>query len=249
MVEIFLSYDPSDMEVAADLAEMLESEGWSVSWYREISPGRSYDATVREALEEARCLVVLWTRASVVQRWVLNEARVGADRGILVAALMDDVEVPADFGLGPTVRLVGWDGSATFEPLRRLLRDVRDTVVTGPAVDVRVSPSWAVAFERRSQGDVRAAVDALMEAGLEADMLDEVIASVFRHFPSSERDAYTLPPTATMREPARVAARLGLLRRAVPDVLSTDKLDVLARLPKVRSTPRGAASIVADLRS
>jgi hypothetical protein len=249
MVDIFLSYDPSDMEVAADLAEALESVGWSVSWYREISPGRSYDATVREALGEARSVIVLWTRASIVRRWVVDEAQFGADRGILVAALLDDVEVPRGFEGVPTTRLVGWDGSATFEPLRRLLRDVSDGLVTGPAADVGVSPSWAVAFERRSEGDVRAAVDALMEAGLEADMLDEVIASVFRHFPPSERDLHGHPASTSMREPARVAARLGVLRRAVPDLLSTDKLDVLARLPKVRSSPTGAAAIVADLRS
>jgi len=51
MSDIFISYASSDIEKAKALAGILEQQGWSVWWDREIPPGRSFDEVLEEALD------------------------------------------------------------------------------------------------------------------------------------------------------------------------------------------------------
>jgi len=62
------------------------SEGWTVWWDRTILPGQVFDEVIRAALESARCLVVLWSEASVGSDWVKEEASRAKERGVLVPA-------------------------------------------------------------------------------------------------------------------------------------------------------------------
>ncbi len=77
MADIFVSYATEDRERVGPLVEVLEAEGWSIFWDREIPPGRSWDDVIQETLDEARCVVAVWTRHSVESRWVKIEAMEG----------------------------------------------------------------------------------------------------------------------------------------------------------------------------
>ena len=87
----------ADKEKAELLANAFSRKGWSVWWDREIPPGKSFDETIENALSSARCVVVLWSKTSVSSRWVKTEAAEGAERGILVPALIDNVKIPLEF--------------------------------------------------------------------------------------------------------------------------------------------------------
>ena len=65
MSDIFISYSSSDRAKARALAQQLEQEGWSAWWDRTIPPGQSFSVVLEEALAAARCVVVLWSPASV----------------------------------------------------------------------------------------------------------------------------------------------------------------------------------------
>ena len=97
MAEIFISYARADRPRAERLAQALERAGWSVWWDREIPPGRSFDEVIEEALSLARCVIVLWSDASIRSEWVKTEASEAAQRRILVPILADDARIPLEF--------------------------------------------------------------------------------------------------------------------------------------------------------
>jgi hypothetical protein len=108
MAQIFLSYASQDRPRAKAFAEALRERGWSVFWDRTVPPGKVFDQVIDEALSQALCVVVLWSRASVESNWVKDEITDAAQRGTLVPALIDDVALPLGFRRLQAARLVGW---------------------------------------------------------------------------------------------------------------------------------------------
>lgn len=131
--DIVIVYARADHAAAAALAAVLETRGWTVWWDRHVHPGGSFDEVIDQAIARARCAVVLWSSASVASPRVRREASAALARGILVPALIEDVQVPPDFRLLPAARLVGWFGDDEDHELSKLL----DTVAQRVAVDPR----------------------------------------------------------------------------------------------------------------
>jgi len=112
MSDIFLSYKSADRAKAQIIAEALEQNDFSVWLDQKIPPGRDYDEFIKEVLDSAKCVVVLWSKESVKPKegkWVRTEATIGDRRGILVPVLIDDVEPPIAFILTEAARLIDWD--------------------------------------------------------------------------------------------------------------------------------------------
>lgn len=128
MTDVFLSYSREDEKEAARFAEMLESAGLTVWWDRKIPPGKTWDQVIGKALNEAKCIVVLWTRTSVASDWVKEEASRGARREALVPVLLDEVEAPLGFGRIEAAELAGWDGDPGNSELQSFLTAVQERV-------------------------------------------------------------------------------------------------------------------------
>jgi hypothetical protein len=141
---IFLSYAAEDRERARQLAEDLESRGWSVWWDHRIPIGRAFDEVIEEALRQARCVVVLWTKAAVASRWVRAEASDAARREILVPVLAEDVSIPLEFRLYQALDLRAQNVSSRAAALDAL-HDAIARVAGGP-------PFTAIAATREAQG-------------------------------------------------------------------------------------------------
>jgi len=111
--DIFISYSRSDRATAQTLANALQRENWSVWWDPKIPPGKAFDEVIDQALEKAKCVIVLWSKASVKSRWVKAEAAEGNRRGILLPALIeDDAKIPLEFRYTQASRLTDWRGEA-----------------------------------------------------------------------------------------------------------------------------------------
>ena len=96
--DIFISYSRSDRATAQTLANALLRENWSVWWDPKIPPGKAFDEVIDQALEKAKCVIVLWSKASVKSGWIKAEAAEGNRRGILLPALIeDDAKIPSSF--------------------------------------------------------------------------------------------------------------------------------------------------------
>lgn len=127
MADIFISYSSEDRERVIPVVKALEAHGWSVWWDRIIPPGKTFSRVIEEALGAARCLIVLWTDTSIKSDWVSNEAAEGARRGILIPALLDEVEIPFEFKRIQAANLIDWRGQADhagFQQLKKALTDL-----------------------------------------------------------------------------------------------------------------------------
>ena len=89
MTDIFISYARADRKKVRSIAEALEKRGWQVWWDLRIRSGSAFDRVIEQALEEARCVIVIWSQNSVESDWVRAEAGDGLERGILVSIAID----------------------------------------------------------------------------------------------------------------------------------------------------------------
>jgi hypothetical protein len=107
MTDVFISYARADRLSAERIAGELEQYGWSVWWDRKILGGETFDETIQQALNDARCVVVLWSGASIDSGWVKDEAADGRRRNVLVPVIIDDVEIPIGFRQVQAVTILG----------------------------------------------------------------------------------------------------------------------------------------------
>ncbi len=116
MAQIFVSYASEDRERILPLVQALESDGFTVWWDREIRPGPSFDREIERAIDEAQCLVVVWSSASIESEWVRSEVEEGVRRGILVPAMIDaDIAPPLAYRRRQSADLSDWDGESDGE--------------------------------------------------------------------------------------------------------------------------------------
>ncbi|MEO8081022.1 MAG: toll/interleukin-1 receptor domain-containing protein, partial [Caldimonas sp.] len=114
MSDVFISYASADREQAGMLARALEARGWSVWWDRTIPPGRQFDEVIEEALDAAKCVVVLWSKASTASSWVKTEAAEAMRRKALIPAMLSaDVKIPLEFRRLQAANLAHWRGEAS----------------------------------------------------------------------------------------------------------------------------------------
>jgi TIR domain/Domain of unknown function (DUF4399) len=130
MNDIFISYKREDQATARNLAIALESEGFTVWWDRELRGGDYFDDVIQKQLNEARCVIVIWSESSVQSQYVKAEAAYAQDHGKLIPVRIDSVTLPIRFRLIHTLSLLGWDGSKDFSELRRLVGDISS--ILGP---------------------------------------------------------------------------------------------------------------------
>jgi hypothetical protein len=80
MTDVFISYASEDRDRAAQLATALGAFGWSVWWDRKIITGQAFDHAIECELDNAKSVIVLWSKYSVESEWVKNEAAVASER-------------------------------------------------------------------------------------------------------------------------------------------------------------------------
>ena len=124
MTDIFLSYTERDRDTARQIAETLGSAGWSVWWDRRIPAGETWRSVLEHALQDMRCMVVLWSAKSIESEWVYEEASEGRRLGKLVPVMIEAVRPPPGFREIQAADLTEWDGSPDFDGLRMLLSDL-----------------------------------------------------------------------------------------------------------------------------
>lgn len=151
MSDIFISYARDDRPRAERLAHALESEGWSVWWDPQIPAGRTFDEVIEEALDAARCVVVLWSQTSVTSDWVREEATEGKNRGILVPVLIDEVRIPLGFRRIHAADLIDWEGSTGAPTYAKLVDDIAEILGPPPRAAETRAPPREQAPERKAE--------------------------------------------------------------------------------------------------
>lgn len=128
MADIFISYAKEDRPRARTLAEALEQRGFSVWWDRKIPVGKSFQQVIQEAVDEARCIVVIWSEHSVKSDWVQNEAEEGKRRNILTPVMLDEVKIPLGFRHLQAANLTNWQVGQEHAEFEGLLESIRNVM-------------------------------------------------------------------------------------------------------------------------
>lgn len=150
MSDIFVSYASADRDRARAVAQALTEQGWSVWWDRTIPPGKQFDEVIEEALDSARCVVVLWSKASVASQWVKTEAAEAMRRKILVPVLIEDVKIPLEFRRLQAADLSTWTGGTAHEEVQKFFASIGTNVgqpaqASGAAPEPKPQPEVAPA--------------------------------------------------------------------------------------------------------
>src|SRR5215470_5197497 len=134
MAQVFISYASADRERVKGLAEAMQARGYTVWWDRQIAPGQTFDEVIEKALDEASCVVVLWSSTSVKSDWVKTEASEATKRKVLVPALIDAVTIPLEFRRIQAADLTRWEGGAGDVEFEKFLTAVDAEIRTNTQV-------------------------------------------------------------------------------------------------------------------
>jgi TIR domain len=148
MGDIFISYAREDRLAAARLADALKSNGWSVWWDPDISPGDIWDELIERELANVCCVIVLWSATSIHKQWVKAEATEANARGILVPVFIEDVKPPLAFRQVQAAPLADWRGEREHAGFQQLLCTICKLVGSGRLCE---AGSTSTSGARRSQ--------------------------------------------------------------------------------------------------
>lgn len=126
MADIFISYVREDIDKAKLLDDALQREGWAVWRGSGVLHGASLDEENKRELQAARCVIVLWSKASMDQPLVIAETYHAMGRGTLLPVRLDDVKPPLRLRRIRTESLAGWVGDPSHPIFRKLFGVIRE---------------------------------------------------------------------------------------------------------------------------
>src|SRR5262249_14891855 len=86
--DVFISYKREDQATARKLADALESEGWTVWWDPRLRAGERFDDAIERELQDAKCVIVLWSNLSVKSEYVKTEATEAYEKNKLIPLMI-----------------------------------------------------------------------------------------------------------------------------------------------------------------
>jgi adenylate cyclase len=130
MSDIFISYARSTAANAQQVADALRALGYGVWRDDELPAHRAYADVIRERLQAAKAVVVIWSSEAANSEWVRSEAeRARADHK-LVQLSLDGAELPMPFDQIQCADLNGWTGETDAPGWRKVIASIAE--LTGP---------------------------------------------------------------------------------------------------------------------
>jgi len=129
---VFLSYSRPDQARARPVIDALTAAGFTVWWDGMLRGGENFLPTTEAALEQARAVVVLWSKTSIESHWVRDEAQRGRERGCLVPLTIDGSQAPLGFRQFQLIDIARWKGRADASEFQPVLDAVAALVGRAP---------------------------------------------------------------------------------------------------------------------
>lgn len=153
MADIFISYSSADREFARTLANALTAHGCTVWWDRNIEHGKYFDRVIEQEIQDAKILIVIWSKAGVESDWCRAEALAALEQNKLLPISIEQAKPPLRFKHIQTGNLSEWQGDPSAEPFNALCRDLKgyginvsESGVPTPAV---ISPPISIGNRRQ----------------------------------------------------------------------------------------------------
>ena len=144
LADVFISYARADQPTAARVARALGTAGFKVWWDADLPAHRAYSDVIERNLEDAKAVLVLWSKTAAKSQWVRAEADVARNAGKLVQGLVDGTTPPLPFNQIQCADLKGWRGGTAHPGWAKLQASVAALVTgeeraSGSAVKPRLS--------------------------------------------------------------------------------------------------------------
>ena len=120
VTDIFISYSRADRDRIEKLAAVLEADNFNVWWDKNITGGVEFSKETEARLDEAKVVLVVWSKNSIHSNWVADEATEGRERGCLVPIAIDEVKPKIGFRQFQTIAFENWNGEATSPEILEL---------------------------------------------------------------------------------------------------------------------------------
>ena len=101
-------------------------------------------------MNEAKCVIVMWSNLSVQSEYVRAEATEALEQEKLVPVKIENVNLPFRFKGVHTLSLLGWDGSRDSPEFRRLVDDISAILRASPISQIKLLPHSHEPERRRS---------------------------------------------------------------------------------------------------
>ena len=149
MSQVFISYARSTADRAQKITEALRGLGYQVWIDDELPAHRSYTEVLKERLDAARAVVVVWSADAVKSEWVQSEADHARLEHKLVQITLDGSALPMPFDRIQCADLAGWAGEPDAPGWTKVVSSVTELVGRPPrtvqeAVERAAAPTGAV---------------------------------------------------------------------------------------------------------
>ena len=74
MADVFISYAKKHAQLTQDLARDIEAKGFTTWWDTSLLPGDGFPEKIKQEIDVAKAVIVVWTESSVTSSWVWAEA-------------------------------------------------------------------------------------------------------------------------------------------------------------------------------
>lgn len=141
MADLFISYAHEDEARVKPLVSAFEQQGWSVFWDHRIPAGQTWRSYIGRHLNEARYVIVAWSRHSVESKWVADEADEGQKRDKLIPVFLDHVEPPIGFRGVQAADLTDWKADQPSPRFEQLVQDINTVLGSVPMLRAAEVPA------------------------------------------------------------------------------------------------------------
>lgn len=188
---VFISYKREEVAYAQRMKKALEAAGLLIWWDEDIQCGQVWSNILDDAIRNASCIVVLWSRQALESQWVRHEASIAMDRKIYAPARIELVEISAPYNRHQATDLISWDGDLQHPGITDLEQRVRDLIPEPVPVLIRLRKwlwrtrttlvsivfglcaigllSWQAWVSRHQVEQINSVVDELKAVGVQQD--------------------------------------------------------------------------------
>lgn len=150
MADVFISYAHRDRKRIEPIAERLQQLGYNVWWDRRIVAGAAFVDDINRELDQARCVLVAWSKQTHGSNWVFGESLRALETNRLVQVCIEPVRLNVPFNAIHFADLSGGASNDDWTALRAAIDQKLsgDTGASGAAAARKIAAPPALQSAR-----------------------------------------------------------------------------------------------------